>query len=64
MWRYFKIVLLSVGVVAGYGFAVHAARHGYGYGYGHGYGYHDREGFERHVAQICVDAARGANVEH
>jgi hypothetical protein len=62
MWRYFKIVVLALGTVGGYGFAIHAARHGYGVGCG--YGAEHREAFERHVAQICVDAARGAPVEH
>ena len=54
MWRNFRIVALALGVVVGYGFAIHTSRHGY----------ERREAFERHVGQICVDAARGANVEH
>lgn len=54
MWRNFRIVVLTLGVVAGFGFAIHASQHRHEH----------REAFERHVAQICVDAARGANVEH
>jgi hypothetical protein len=47
--RTFRIVVFSLGTILGFGFAVHAGRwHG-----------HHRDAFERHVAQICVDAARG-----
>ena len=53
MRRRLKIVLLSLGVVAGYGagFVHLVAWHRYGHGYGR------RAAFERHVADVCVDAA-------
>lgn len=63
MIRYLLIVLLAVGVVGGFGAGFMRMRHGgyYGHGYGSGYGecggWGGREEFERHVAQICADAA-------
>ena len=49
--RGLKVVLL-VGLVAGFGVeAVHARRASH----------HRREAFEHHVAELCVEAARGAD---
>jgi hypothetical protein len=54
MRRSILIVLLSLGVIAGYASAFAAWRFG---GYGHyRYGYWD----ERHWARICAEAAREA----
>lgn len=51
MRRNVKILVLAFGVVLGYGsgFAGLCAHR------------HRREAFERHVAQVCVDAARNPN---
>jgi hypothetical protein len=53
MRKRLKIVLLSLGVVAGYGagFAHLAAWHHY----------HRRAAIERHIADVCADAALRAN---
>jgi hypothetical protein len=56
MFRPFLIVFLFFTTIGGFasGFA-HLRHHG-------GWGFHDREAFERHVADICADAALKANV--
>jgi hypothetical protein len=48
--RTLKITLLALGTVLGYGSAIYGMR------------YHrcHREAFERHVADVCVDAANRA----
>lgn len=43
------IALLALGTVAGYGWGFHSLRH---------CRYERRQAFERHVAEVCVDAAR------
>jgi len=50
MRRSIKITLLALGTVLGYGSAIYGMR------------YHrcHREAFERHVADVCVDAANRA----
>lgn len=60
MRRGLLIALLSLGVIAGFGSAFARWQYGYGWGWGHhGHGY-GRAAFDRHVAQVCVDAARQA----
>ena len=46
--RFLPIPLLAIGTVLGYGFAFHAMHHR---------GEH-RDAWERHVADVCVGAAR------
>ncbi len=56
------IVLLVLGAIAGFASGFGHRWYGYGYGYGwHPYGYGGQEAFERHVAELCVDAARRAS---
>lgn len=48
--RFLRIPVLAIGAVLGYGFAFHSMHH-----------HRDRrESWERHVADVCVDAARHA----
>jgi len=48
MRRWFKITLLALGVVLGYGLAFRSMRHHHGYGYGYGHdGWCDHHGWER-----------------
>jgi len=57
MRRKLLIVLLSLGTVIGYGAAFARMRCGHG-------GWHQRRAmFERHVADICTDAALKAHAE-
>jgi len=58
MRRYLLIALLSLGVVGGYGAGI-ARMAGYG-GCGDGSCETGRDRFEKHVARLCVDAARAA----
>jgi hypothetical protein len=58
MRRYLLIALLSLGVVGGYGSGI-ARMAGYG-GCGEGSCETGRDRFEKHVARLCVDAARAA----
>jgi hypothetical protein len=48
MGRFARIPLLAIGTVLGYGFAFHSMHH-------RG---HERDTWERHVADVCVGAAR------
>lgn len=62
MRRGFLAVLLALGATFGFASGIHHLRHGEGHG-----GWHEqwheqescegRQGFERHVAEICADAA-------
>ena len=47
--RSVRIVLFALGTVLGFGFAIHAShwRHA------------RRAAFERHVAEVCIEAAQG-----
>lgn len=55
MFRPLLIVLLTFTTIAGFASGIRHARHG---------GWHspERDAFERHVAEICTDAALRANV--
>jgi hypothetical protein len=48
--RFFKIPLLALGVVLGYGFDFHSMHHRRS----------DRDYWEHHIADVCVGAARSA----
>ena len=68
MRRRILIVALALGTVLGYGaFFFRLAHHARGGGYGHhGYGWsgHRRAAFERHVADLCTDAALRARPQN
>jgi hypothetical protein len=53
MRRPFLILLLGFGVVLGFGSGIHQLRW---------HRWAQRAAFERHVAEICVDAARSGQV--
>jgi len=51
--RAFRIVVFTLGTVAGFGWALHEAHH-----------HRDQHAaFERHVADVCVEAARRTATE-
>lgn len=52
MRRPILIALLAFGTIAGYASGFHSLRRCH---------YQQRESFERHVANVCVDAARHAD---
>lgn len=52
--RKIAIVLLSIGTLAGFAHGFHTMR---------GRACARRDAFERHVAEVCVDAARGGRAE-
>jgi hypothetical protein len=54
MKRKILMTLLAVGTLGGYALGIRSVCHGHA----------RRAAFERHVAELCTDAARGAHREH